>query len=129
MIADFVIGRDVVLEEYDSVSDLLSCLPLKAQHGAKSLMGQVHKLRLEHGVQGVKNLFSKVKETAQENLKYVKIEYNCFDASHDVVVLGTNLGVIFLFDRIRKHLSRLVIEVRKLQKLPTIHVKFQLDVI
>lgn len=118
MFADFVIGRDVVLEELDTLSDLLSCLPQKAQYGARSLMEQVNKLRLNQhrGVSNIKNLISKVKEKAQENFRSVNIVYSCFDASHDVFVLGTNLGIIFLFDRIGKHLSKLVIEVRSSAK-------------
>ena len=106
--ADFIIGRDTVLAELEPLSDLLDSLPHKAQFGPKNLVGHVWDKTREHGV---KNLFNTLKERVQENTKSIPIEYTCVDVSFDAIVLGTNIGVIFLFDRTCKKLSRLPSEV------------------
>ena len=108
--SDLVIGKDVVLEEFEPLSDLLNCLPSKAQLGPKSFVDQVKGFGLLKEY-GVKSLLTSLKEKAQDNLKAVKIDYTCFDVSYDVVVLGSNLGVVFLYDRTCKKLSRLSTEV------------------
>lgn len=98
--SDLVIGKDVVLQEYEALHDLLQILPLKAQVGPKTLVGQVRSIKGH----GVKNLFSSLKENlAHEN---IDIEYTCFDVSHQVVALGSNLGTIFFYDRDNKQLAR-----------------------
>ena len=107
-VTDFLIGRDIVLAELEPLSDLLSCLPHKAQFGPKNLVGHVWDKTREHGV---KNLFHTLKERVQENTKSLPIEYTCVDVSFDAIVLGTNLGIIFLYDRTCKRLSRLPSEV------------------
>ena len=111
---DFLIGRDIVLEELEPLSNLLDRLPLKAQFGPKNLVGHVWEKTKEYGV---KSLFSTLKEKAHDNFKSIKIEYTCFDVSFDAVVLGTNLGIIFLYDRTCKSLSRLPSEVCMIKEL------------
>lgn len=106
--ADFVIGRDIVIAELEPLNDLLCTLPHKAQFGPKNLMGHVWDRTKEHGV---KNLFHTLRERAHENFKSLTIQYTCLDVSFDAIVLGTNVGVIFLFDRTCKRLSRLPSEV------------------
>lgn len=105
---DFVIGRDIVLSELEPLKDILSCLPYKAQYGTKNLMGHVWDRTKEHGV---KNLFNALRERAHDNFKSFTIEYTCFDVSFDAIVLGTNLGAIFLYDKTCKRLSKLPSEV------------------
>ena len=105
---DFVIGRDIVLSELEPLKDILSCLPYKAQYGTKNLMGHVWDRTKGHGV---KNLFNALKERAHDNFKSFTIEYTCLDVSFDAIVLGTNLGAIFLYDRTCKRLSKLPSEV------------------
>ena len=105
---DFVIGRDIVLGELEPLTDLLSSLPHKAQFGPKNLMGHVWDRTKEYGV---KKIFHTLRDRAHDNLKSLTIEYTCLDVSFDAVVLGTNLGIIFLYDRTCKKLSRLPSEV------------------
>lgn len=107
-LTDFVIGRDVVLAELELMSELLDSLPHKAQFGRKNLMGHVWDKAKEHGM---KNLFHSLKERAQENPKTLTVEYTCLDVSYDAIVLGTNVGVIFLYDRTCRRLSRVPSEV------------------
>ena len=106
--SDFIIGRDIVLAELEPLSDLLSSLPHKAQYGSKNLMGHVWDRTKERGV---KNLFSALRERAHDNFKSLTVEYTCLDVSFDAIVLGTNLGVIFLYDQTCRRLSRLPSEV------------------
>ena len=105
---DFLIGRDIVLAELEPLSDLLDSLPHKVQFGAKNIMGHVWEKTKEHGV---KNLFHALRERAQDNFKSFTIEYTCLDVSFDAIVLGTNLGIILLYDRTCSRLSRLPSEV------------------
>jgi len=105
---DFVIGRDVVLAELELMSELLDSLPHKAQFGRKNLMGHVWDKAKE---QGMKNLFHSLRERAQENPKTLTVDYTCLDVSYDAIVLGTNVGVIFLYDRTCRRLSRVPSEV------------------
>lgn len=107
-LTDFLIGRDIVLAEIEPLSDLLDSLPHKAQFGPKNLMGHVWERTKEHGV---KNLFHALRERAQDNFKSLTIEYTCLDVSFDAIVLGTNLGIILLYDRTCRRLSRLPSEV------------------
>lgn len=107
-LTDFVIGRDVVLAELELMSELLDSLPHKAQFGRKNLMGHVWDKAKEHGM---KNLFHSLRERAQENPKTLTVEYTCLDVSYDAIVLGTNVGVIFLYDRTCRRLSRVPSEV------------------
>lgn len=60
---------------------------------------------------GVKNLFYVLRERAQDNFKFLVIEYICLDVLFDVIVFGINLGIIFLYDRICRRLLRLLLEV------------------
>ncbi|PFX19161.1 tectonin beta-propeller repeat-containing protein 2-like [Stylophora pistillata] len=118
---DFVIGRDTVLAELEPLSDLLGSLVHKAQFGPKNLVGHVWDKTREHGV---KKLFNTLKERVQENTKSIPIEYTCVDVSFDAIVLGTSIGVIFLYDRTCRKLSRLPSEVthepaRCIKLLPT----------
>ena len=106
LFTDFLIGRDTVLAELEPLSDLLGSLPHKVQFGPKNLMGHVWERTKEHGV---KNLFHALRERTQD--KSLTIEYTCLDVSFDAIVLGTNLGIIFLYDRTCKRLSRLPSEV------------------
>ena len=71
-------------------------------------MGHVWEKTKEHGV---KNLFHALRESAQDNFKSLTIEYTCLDVSFDAIVLGTNLGIILLYDRTCGRLSRLPSEV------------------
>lgn len=105
---DFVIGRDIVLAELEPLTDLLASLPHKVQFGPRNLVGHVWDKTKEHGV---KNLFHALRDRAHDNFKSLKVEYTCLDTSFDAIVLGTNLGIIFLFDRTCKKLSRLPSEV------------------
>lgn len=105
---DFVIGKDIVLAELEPMNEVLDSLPLQAQFGHKNLMGHVWDKAKEHGV---KNLLHSLKERAYENTKTQIVEYTCLDVSHDVIVFGTNVGVIFLYDRTCKRLIRLPCEV------------------
>lgn len=107
-LTDFLIGRDIVLAELEPLGDLLDSLPHKVQFGPKNLMGHVWERTKEHGV---KNLFHALREKAQENFKSLTIEYTCVDVSFDAIVLGTNLGIILLYDRTCRRLSRLPSEV------------------
>jgi len=107
-VIDFLIGRDIVLAELEPLSDLLDSLPHKVQFGPKNLMGHVWERTKEHGV---KNLFHALRERAQDNFKSLTIEYTCLDVSFDAIVLGTNLGIILLYDRTCRRLSRLPSEV------------------
>lgn len=97
------------MAELEPLSDLLGSLPHKAQLGPKNLMGHVWDRTKEHGV---KNLFHTLRERAHDNFKSLTIEYTCLDVSFDAIVLGTNLGTIFLYDRTCKRLSRLPSEVK-----------------
>lgn len=106
--ADFIIGRDIVLAELEPLTDLLGSLPDKVQFGPRNLVGHVWDKTKEHGV---KNLFHALRDRAHDNFKSLKVEYTCLDTSFDAIVLGTNLGIIFLFDRTCKKLSRLPSEV------------------
>ena len=90
------------------MSELLDSLPHKVQFGARNLMGHVWEKTKEHGV---KNLFQALRERAQDNFKSLTIEYTCLDVSFDAIVLGTNLGIILLYDRTCRRLSRLPSEV------------------
>ncbi|KAJ7374251.1 tectonin beta-propeller [Desmophyllum pertusum] len=108
---DFLIGRDIVLAELEPLSGLLSSLPHKVQFGPRILMGHVWEKTREHGV---KNLFHSLRERAQDNFKSSTIEYTCVDVSFDAIVLGTSLGIIFLYDRTCKRLSRLPSEPQTL---------------
>lgn len=105
---DFLIGRDIVLAELEPLSELLDSLPHKVQFGPKNLMGHVWERTKVHGV---KNLFHALRERAQDNFKSLTIDYTCLDVSFDAIVLGTNLGIILLYDRTCSRLSRLPSEV------------------
>lgn len=96
------------MAELEPLSDLLDSLPHKVQFGPKTLMGHVWERTKEHGV---KNLFHALRERAQDNFKPISIEYTCLDVSFDAIVLGTNVGVILLYDRTCGRLSRLPSEV------------------
>ena len=108
LFTDFLIGRDTVLAELEPLSELLDSLPHKVQFGARNLMGHVWEKTKEHGV---KNLFHALRESAQDNFKSLTIEYTCLDVSFDAIVLGTNLGIVLLYDRTCRRLSRLPSEV------------------
>ena len=95
------------------MSELLDSLPHKVQFGAKNLMGHVWERTKEHGV---KNIFNALRERAQDNFKSSTLEYTCLDVSFDAVVLGTNLGIVLLYDRTCRRLLRLPSEVCSINK-------------
>ena len=90
------------------MNELLDSLPHKAQFGRKNLMGHVWDKAKERGM---KTLFHSLRERAQENSKTLTVDYTCLDVSYDAIVLGTNVGVIFLYDRTCRRLSRVPSEV------------------
>ncbi|XP_032232870.2 tectonin beta-propeller repeat-containing protein 2-like [Nematostella vectensis] len=101
--ADIVIGKDVILQEFEALHELLRVLPSRAQLGPKSFVGQVRDVKAH----GMKYLLSSLKEKAHDNLRSFPINFTCFDVSHDAVLLGCNLGIVFFYDRNNNKLSKL----------------------
>lgn len=53
------------------------------------------------------HLLQLIPSKAQKGLSTFDIEFTCVDADGHYIVLGSNVGVVYLFDRIRNHLCRL----------------------
>ena len=97
-----VLGQDVVLRERDSLDDLLSQLPRKAQLGFSGL-------KEKWSGKSDKSLI-KIISAAKGN-EPLKVEYTCMDVDSDSITIGCNLGILFMYSRNSKTLSRFVCEV------------------
>ncbi|GIX80938.1 hypothetical protein CEXT_335032 [Caerostris extrusa] len=59
----------------------------------------------EHPLQS--HLIQLIPAKAQKTLSTFDIEFTCIDADGHYIAIGTNIGIVYLFDRLKNHLSRL----------------------
>ena len=97
-----ILGQDIVLREKDALQDLLRLLPRKAQLGFSSL-------REKWSGRSDKGLMKII--TAAKTNDSLKVEYTCIDVNSDSITIGCNLGIVFMYNRNAKTLSRFICEV------------------
>ena len=110
-----VLGEDVVLRERERLKDLLESLPSKAQLGFSGLKDKWN----NRGDKGLKEM---VTAAAKTNDPLV-VEYTCLDVTPAIIVFGSNLGIVYLYDRKSGKLSRFVCEVKHLSLVWYFHRK------
>ncbi|GIY79553.1 hypothetical protein CDAR_482752 [Caerostris darwini] len=59
----------------------------------------------EHPLQS--HLIQLIPAKAQKTLSTFDIEFTCIDSDGHYIAIGTNIGIVYLFDRLKNHLSRL----------------------
>jgi len=98
-----VLGEDVVLKEREQLTDLLNQLPLKAQLGFSGLKDKWN----NRGDKGLKDMISAAAKTNDPLI----VEYTCIDVTPKTIIFGSNLGVVYLYDRGTRKLSKFICEV------------------
>ena len=98
-----ILGEDVVLREREQLTDLLDLLPLRAQLGFSGLKEKWHK----RGDKGLKDMISAAAKTNDP----LMVEYTCLDVTPKTIVFGSNLGIVYFYDRATRRLSKFVCDV------------------
>lgn len=57
-------------------------------------------------------LFAKLPAKNQSGLFYQEVKVTCIDVIYEFIALGTNVGIVYWFDRNKKDMQRLRCEVR-----------------
>lgn len=65
------------------------------------------------------DVFNKLPSKIQNGIFPQDVKVTCIDALSDFLVLGTNVGIVYWYDRKKKNLQRLRCEVCKLQHTPS----------
>lgn len=100
-----VLGEDVVLRERERLTHLLELLPSKAQLGFSGLKDKWN----NRGDKGLKQI---VTAAAKTNDPLV-VEYTCLDVTPATIVFGSNLGIVYVYDRRTSKLSKFVCEQKQ----------------
>ena len=98
-----VLGEDVVLREREQLSDLLHLLPLRAQLGFSGLKDKWN----NRGDKGLKDMISVAAKTNDP----LMVEYTCLDVTSKSIVFGSNLGIVYMYDRATRRLSKFICDV------------------
>ncbi|XP_065660832.1 tectonin beta-propeller repeat-containing protein 2 [Hydra vulgaris] len=104
---ELVLGQDVVLREKVPLKELLDLLPHKAQLGFTGLKDKWSKNK------SLKNIINRSNDA-------LKVQYTCLDVSNKSIVIGCNMGIVFLYTREEKKLSRLFCESKQ---IPIVSIK------
>lgn len=97
------LGQDIVLREKETFNDLITALPQKAQLGFSGLKEKFYQRN------------DAVLKELQKNEKQngpLRLEYTCINATEKILVLGCNLGIIFIYNRILKAITKFTCEVK-----------------
>ena len=74
------------------------------------------------------NLLSKIPEKAQKGFATLELSLTCIGVLSDFLAVGTNVGIIYWYDRRRDTLERLKIEVSTYKKQRISYTKiFKID--
>ena len=106
-----ILGEDVVLREREQLTELLDLLPLRAQLGFSGLKEKWNK----RGDKGLKDMISAAAKTNDP----LMVEYTCLDVTSKTLVFGSNLGIVYLYDRATRRLSKFVCDVSPLNLFKT----------
>ena len=98
-----ILGQDIVLREKDALKDLLRLLPRKAQLGFSGLKEKWS----NRGDTGLMKIIAAAKTNDS-----LRVEYTCIDVNNESITIGCNLGIVFMYSRDEKTLSRFICEVR-----------------
>ena len=98
-----ILGEDVVLREREQLTDLLGLLPLRAQLGFSGLKEKWN----NRGDKGLKDMISAAAKTNDP----LMVEYTCLDVTLKTIVFGSNLGIVYMYDRATRRLSKFVCDV------------------
>ena len=96
------LGQDVVLREKETLNDLLAALPQKAQLGFSGLKEKFY--------QRNDAVLKEVQKNEKQNGP-LRLEYTCINATEKILVIGCNLGIIFIYNRILKAITKFTCEV------------------
>ena len=97
------LGQDIVLREKETLNDLLTALPQKAQLGFSGLKEKFY--------QRNDGVLKEVQKNEKQNGP-LRLEYTCINATEKILVLGCNLGIIFIYNRILKAITKFTCEVK-----------------